>query len=200
MIPERQISGWIAHIGRINSALDWLSVCDNKGNELEVDIALEMWKNLTLQIRDARQTVFLMGNGASASMASHVSADLAKNAHVRTEVFSDLSLITAIANDLGYEEVFAEPLRRRISKDDMVVAISSSGQSPNILKACLEAIKLQGRVVTLSAMKPDNPLRYLGMFNFYVPAEIYGLAETCHTAILHYWIDLVSGENARYGL
>ena len=71
-------------------------------------------------------TLYLVGNGASASMASHMAADLDKNARVHTEVFTDPALITAIANDLDYTQVFSEPLRRRMSPGDMLVAISSS--------------------------------------------------------------------------
>lgn len=124
-------------------------------------------------------------------MASHVSADLAKNAHVHTEVFTDLSLITAIANDISFDEVFAEPLRRRMKTGDMLVAISSSGQSKNILQAVATAKELGGRTITLSAMKPENPLRRQGELNLYVSAQTYGLAETCHAAVLHYWIDTI---------
>src|SRR5208283_4921493 len=91
--------------------------------EGDADGAITLWVEKTLLVRTCRRTVFVIGNGASASMASHVAADLAKNAHVHTEVFSDLSLITAIANDMSYEEVFAEPLRRRMKDGDMPVAI-----------------------------------------------------------------------------
>jgi D-sedoheptulose 7-phosphate isomerase len=122
-------------------------------------------------------------------MASHISADLAKNAFLHTRVFTDLSLITAVANDLCYEEVYAEPLRRCLKPGDMVVAISSSGRSPNIIRAVEETANLGGLVITLSAMSPDNPLRTRGTYNFYVPAESYGLAETSHAAILHFWVD-----------
>jgi D-sedoheptulose 7-phosphate isomerase len=163
---------------------------DAKG--IPTDEAFGIWTDLTIQIREQKRTIFLIGNGASASMASHVAADLAKNGHVHTEVFSDLSLITAIANDLSYTEVFAEPLRRRMKPIDMLVAISSSGQSVNVLKAVEEARILGGAVVTLSAMKSDNALTSKGDLNFYVPASNYGLAETCHAAILHHWIDNIA--------
>jgi D-sedoheptulose 7-phosphate isomerase len=182
---------WMSHICGLKDDLGSLSVRNADGRELDVDSAFMIWKSLTLEIREARRTIFLIGNGASASMASHVSADLAKNAHVRTEVFSDLSLITAIANDLSYQEVFAEPLRRRMMGGDMLVAISSSGQSLNILRATEEVGRFGGSIITLSAMKPDNPLRKRGTLNFYAPAMSYGMAETCHAAILHYWIDLL---------
>jgi D-sedoheptulose 7-phosphate isomerase len=179
---------WVQYANDLNTLLRSLFVLTCDG-ERETDKAIAMWVEKTLDVRKKRKTVFLVGNGASASMASHVAADLAKNAHVHTEVFSDLSLLTAIANDMSYEEVFAEPLRRRMKDGDMLVAISSSGQSPNVLRAVREAKSLGGFVVTLSAMGPENTLRDLGHLNLFVPAITYGMAETCHAAILHYWID-----------
>jgi len=180
---------WLNHVKELNRIMNDLSVFKNDGAETSIDKAFLLWKKTTLSIREEKKTIFLIGNGASASMASHVAADLAKNAQVRTEVFSDLSLITALANDMGYENVFAEPLRRNMCTGDMLVAISSSGQSQNIIRAVEEAINIGGFVVTLSAMKRENKLISMGMLNFYVPADTYGNAETCHAAILHYWID-----------
>jgi len=182
---------WLDQIKQIDSILKSLSVTDKKGTLVDSDIAFQKWGDLTINIRKTNKTIFLIGNGASASMASHVAADLAKNAQIRTEVFSDLSLITAIANDISYEEVFAEPLKRRMTEGDMLVAISSSGQSPNVLRAVSEANKRYGFVITLSSMKQTNLLKDQGFLNYYVPSATYGLAETCHAAILHYWIDKV---------
>jgi D-sedoheptulose 7-phosphate isomerase len=139
--------------------------------------------------------MYFIGNGASASMASHYSADMAKNGHLHTQVFSDLSLITAISNDIGYEDVFSIPLERRAIKGDMLVAISSSGSSPNILKAVETALRIDLTVITLSAMAPDNPLRQMGSLNFYIPAGTYGHAETGHAAILHHIMDIVEKDS-----
>ena len=179
---------WVNYIENLDVLLRSMSVRIGDG-ELETDKAIALLVKQTMRVRENRRTVFLIGNGASASMASHVAADLAKNARLHTEVFSDLSLITAIANDMSYEEVFAEPLRRRMKEGDMLVAISSSGQSANVLRAVQEAKNIGGFVVTLSAMRPENTLRSRGHLNFYVPAGTYGIAETCHAAILHHWID-----------
>ena len=188
---------WRLKINEIEKCLQQLSVlrqgCEDN---IPVDDAFGIWIDMTIRIREEKRTIFLIGNGASASMASHVSADLAKNGHVHTEVFSDLSLITAIANDLSYDQVFAEPLRRRMKPGDMLVAISSSGQSANVLRAAEEARKWDGVVVTLSAMKKENSLSAKGDLNFHVPATTYGLAETCHAAILHHWIDKIVERNS----
>ena len=191
-----KMKNWFTHTDNLNDILKLLSIRDRFGANIDQDKAFDLWRDKTLMVRSYKRTVYFIGNGASASMASHVSADLAKNARMHTEVFSDLSLITAIANDMGYDEVFAEPLRRRMVEGDMLVAISSSGSSPNILRAVDEAVRMGGFVISLSAMNRDNELSSRGNLNFYVPASTYGTAETCHAAILHYWIDMVAAVKA----
>lgn len=183
---------WKNNITETSRILDALEVTDDTGAALDPDIAFGQLKADTQNIKDISRTIYFIGNGASASMASHVSADLEKNYHVKTEVFTDLSLITAIANDISYEEVFAEPLRRKMIEGDMLVSISSSGTSPNILKASRQAVEMGNSVITITGMAGDNPLRRLGKLNFYVPAATYGMAETCHTAILHFWVDIMT--------
>lgn len=182
---------WHEYIGELTAILHRLSVRDARGRDMSAEAGFCRWKAMTLHIRQRRGTIFMIGNGASASMASHLAADLAKNARLHTEVFSDLSLITAISNDMGYEHVFSEPLSRRARPGDMLVAISSSGRSPNILAAVRVARKCRLNIVTLSAMKAGNPLRKCGVLNVYVPAATYGFAESCHAAILHHWMDRV---------
>jgi len=158
--------------------------------EVDADTAFDELFDKALKARQNNAIIFLIGNGASASMASHVAADLGKNGSLRTMVLNDASLLTAVGNDIDFSEVFAEPLRRFGSKQDLLVAISSSGRSPNILNAIKTARAIGMSVVTFSAMDSDNPLRRLGDLNFYVPAGTYGHAESAHAALLHYWIDM----------
>jgi len=185
---------WNENIKKLERCLLNLSVTDKRGNVLNQQAAYEELVELTRNTKQNGNTVFLVGNGASSSMASHVAADLAKNAKIHTQVFTDLALITAVANDIAYSEVFAEPLKSRMKKNDMLIAISSSGASPNILRAAAQAKECGGQVITFSAMKTDNPLRTLGVLNFYIPAESYGMAENSHNVVLHYWIDLMTGD------
>lgn len=180
---------WNVTIGDIAHALRALSARDHQGNVLSHQEAFQLWCHWTLSLRHSGNTVYLVGNGASASMASHMAADLAKNAQVRTQVFTDAALITAIANDISYEDVYAAPLARYLRPGDMLVAISSSGDSPNVVKACRTAMDREAIVVTLSAMGERNRIRSMGNCNFWVPATTYGLAETCHAAVLHFWMD-----------
>lgn len=182
---------WAEHVRDVSQLLQSLSCRAQGGKELGPEDAFNRWRDLTVRLRENKQTIFLVGNGASASMASHMAADLAKNGHLHTEVFSDLSLITAISNDMSYEQVFSEPLSRRAKEGDMLVAISSSGKSPNVLRAVKVANDAKMTVVTLSGMGADNPLRASGTLNFYVAAQTYGYAESCHAVILHHWMDMV---------
>jgi D-sedoheptulose 7-phosphate isomerase len=177
-----------------NDLLDALSRIECTGNDsarLDVDIAFRQLHRQTKNLSKTHNNMFLIGNGASSSMASHIAADLCKNGHIATRCFTDASLLTALANDCGVEEMFAEPLRRQGSKEDMLVCISSSGESPNILNAVKQARKMGMYILTFSGMNEENSLRKLGDLNFYVPAKSYGFVETAHAALLHYWVDTI---------
>ncbi len=193
--PESTPLEWTQYINALATPLHEVSFRD-KGGDMDPAIGFERWTELAIQVREQARTIYLIGNGASAAMASHMAADLAKNARLHTQVFTDPSMITAISNDISYEEVFAEPLRRRATEGDMLVAISSSGSSPNILAAVREADTLGVCVVTLSSMNPGNPLRQMGTINVHVACPTYGLAESAHATILHFWMDLITASDS----
>ena len=157
------LTPWKTEIDKLSSILYKLSFSGYDGTENSPDEGFKIWQELTIDVREKKRSIYLIGNGASASMASHFAADLAKNGQLHTEVFSDLSLITAISNDIGYEWVFSEPLQRRAKKGDMLVAISSSGNSKNVLRAAEVARKIGLKIITLSAMSPSNHLRSKGI-------------------------------------
>lgn len=191
MNTNSNVCAWREHVTCLAGLLAGVSFRLAGGKEIGAAAGFRRWRSLTSALRRKRGTIFLIGNGASASMASHLAADLAKNAKVHTEVFSDLSLITAISNDMGYARVFSEPLACRAKKGDMLVAISSSGKSANILAAAAVAKRTKLSVVTLSAMAANNPLRRAGTLNIYVAGQTYGYAESCHAVVLHHWMDLM---------
>lgn len=177
------------YIDSLYDALKKIRVNARQERKLSVEEGLKIWCDLTLETQNSQKTVYLIGNGASASMASHMAADFTKNCECRSMAFNDVALMTAVSNDLSYEECFATPLRRFAGQNDLLVTISSSGNSPNILNAIQTARELELRVVTLSGMSPDNASRKLGDLNFYIPAQTYGLLEACHQALLHCWLD-----------
>jgi D-sedoheptulose 7-phosphate isomerase len=188
------MSAWKDFVADISGLLARTETHTHGGVRVDVEQAFAHWTAWAMNTRARRGSVYFAGNGASASMACHFSADLAKNGRVRTQVFTDPSLMTAVGNDVCYEAVFAEPLAWFGTEADLLVTISSSGNSPNIVKV-LETARQKGmRSVALSAMKPDNLSRTLADLSFYLPAHTYGLAETCHAAILHHWMDIMEAE------
>lgn len=133
--------------------------------------------------------IFFIGNGGSNSICSHMYEDYAKIGGYQTYTFSDAAMITCFANDYGYERAMAEWLKIYMSPGDLLVAISSSGNSPNILNAVEAAKNIQARIITLSGFKSDNKLQDKGEVNFYIESNSYGVVECFHQVILHSLLD-----------
>lgn len=165
-------------------------VSDISGAAIDMDAALDAWIEQAKTVSDKGGMVFFCGNGASASMAEHISHDCFQNADLQTYTVSEVSHITAISNDISFEDVFAFRISKMCTGGDMLVTISSSGNSPNIIKAIETARKKGMFIVTLSGKAAENKSRKLGDLNFYIPLETYGLVESAHAVLLHCWLDL----------
>lgn len=129
------------------------------------------------------KTIFV-GNGGSAAMASHLSVDLTKAAGMRAINFNEADLLTCFANDYGYENWVAKALEAYADSDDLVVLISSSGKSKNIINGVEQSRKMGLPVITLSGFKIGNPLRSLGDINLWCDSEAYNVVEMTH----HIWL------------
>lgn len=128
--------------------------------------------------------VILAGNGGSAAMASHVSVDFTKAASVRAVNFNEADLITCFANDYGYENWLSKALEAYADPHDLIVLISSSGQSMNMIKAA-EYCRSEGMpLITLSGFKESNPLKEKGQINLWVDSDHYNVVEMTH----HIWL------------
>jgi D-sedoheptulose 7-phosphate isomerase len=172
-----------------SASLRDLSVTAAGGSPLAVAEGFARWVQIAFDGRQQGRHLYLVGNGASAMIASHFAADACKNGGLSAMAFNDAALLTATANDVAFEEVFALPLRRLARAGDLLIAISSSGNSPNILRALETAKSMSIQIVTLTGMCVDNRARALGDLNFYVPARRYGWVECAHQLVLHYWLD-----------
>lgn len=177
------------YVDTVSRALKEMVVTDTDGKSLPREQGLSDWCTLTAEIKATGKTMFFTGNGASAMMAGHMAADASKNGGFRSLAFNDAALMTAVSNDIDYAESFAMPLGRFADPGDVLVTISSSGNSPNIVRAIEKAREIGLRVVTLSGMHPDNRSRALGDLNFYLPADTYGVVEAGHQVLLHCWLD-----------
>ena len=136
-------------------------------------------------------TIFAVGNGGSAATASHFACDLAKN--VRAEglppfravaLTDNMPLVTAWANDTSYARVFAEQLAALVRPGDVVVAISCSGESPNVLRAAETARELGAQVVALTG-RTGGKLAHLSDHAIRVPSDSIEQVEDAHMAIAH---------------
>ena len=150
-----------------------------------IDLAAALVYRQTQQ----QKKVIFIGNGGSAAVASHQAIDYWRNGGFPAISFNDGALLTCISNDFGYEQVFSKPIATFAQPGDVLFAISSSGQSANILAGTRQGNQTGCYVITLSAFKPDNPLRQLGDINFYVPTMAYGFAEITHLCICHCILD-----------
>jgi D-sedoheptulose 7-phosphate isomerase len=132
------------------------------------------------RVRDDGKKLIFAGNGASASISSHAATDFTRHAKVRTICFNDHNLITCFANDYGYENWVARALEAYADSGDVVVLISSSGRSPNIVNAARYARSNGFQVVSFTGFSPDNPLRHIGNLNFWLNSNTYNVIESTH--------------------
>jgi len=150
-----------------------------------VDVALlQQASDLIQRTHQHKGKIILVGNGGSAAMASHVAVDLTKAIGIRAINFNEADLITCLANDFGYEQWVVKALEYYADSADLVVLISSSGRSANILNAAKQAGKAGLNLITFSGFDHDNPLRKTGEINFWVDSRDYNVVEMTH----HIWL------------
>ncbi|MBT3250947.1 MAG: SIS domain-containing protein [Candidatus Marinimicrobia bacterium] len=154
-------------------------------------------KENLIRVSQNNKKVIIVGNGASSSIASHVSIDLTKGAGVRCVTFNEPNLLTCFGNDFGYEYWVEKAIQYYGDKDDVLIAVSSSGQSENILNGC-HAARKKGfdSIITLSGFNPDNPLRKLGDVNLWIHSENYNIIENVHQIWLLAVVELIIFESA----
>ena len=157
-------------------------------------VKLEILKNVFRTVREERVHVFFIGNGGSAAIAEHMTTDYLKNGHIRTLNLLAAPTLTCLSNDFGYEYVFSKQLEINASKGDLLVAISSSGNSQNIVNAVFEARKREMKVLTFSGFDSNNKISSLGDYNVHVPSFEYGIVESIHNLILQQILDEINME------
>ncbi len=182
------ITGYFSQLGALFSSVQ---VTDASGTPLELPQGIEDAISLIKKQNSQGKKIIFIGNGGSNSIASHMATDFLKNGGIKALAFTDPSLITCISNDLGYPAVFERPIEMLAEEGDVLVAISSSGRSENILRG-VEAARERGcEIITMSGFTSDNPLRKTGGLNFYVPSGSYGYVEITHLALCHCILDMI---------
>jgi len=165
----------------------------NNINQLLLDVDTDLINKSVKLIKKSKlnnNKVYIVGNGGSASIASHTSVDFAKVARVPSSTFNNSNLITCFSNDYGYENWVMEAIKSYAKKKDLIILISSSGTSKNMIIAAEYCNTNNVDLITFSGFGPDNPLSKLGKINFHVHSEDYNFIEMTHHIILVSIVDI----------
>lgn len=163
----------------------------NKGLDTINPKQLEEIVDIIVRACQVGANIFVAGNGGSSAISEHFTCDHMKSVYHDTKLFprfinltSNVSLITAIGNDIGYNSIFSEQLSYLGKENDVLIVISSSGNSPNIVKAIETANKKGIITVALTGFK-GGKAKELAKYGIHIPVDNYGISEDCHQIIMH---------------
>lgn len=146
---------------------------------------------LLVEASKGGRTIFSCGNGGSAAIANHLVCDCLKGVRAGSSLMprvqslsSNVELITALVNDFGVEHMFAFPLESLAQPGDVLISISSSGSSPNIIKALEKARSMGLKTIAMSGFSGGDSVR-LADVSLHVSAENYGVIEDTHQSLMH---------------
>ena len=158
-------------------------------NNLEKLIKIE---NLILKAKKNKKKIIIFGNGGSAAIASHFTIDCINKIKMKCINFSDASILTCFSNDYGYENWVKKSLEQFVDKGDLVILISSSGESKNMLLGCKFLKKKKIKSITFTGFKENNSLRKNGDINIWIDSKIYNFIENSHQLLLLSLTDSIS--------
>jgi D-sedoheptulose 7-phosphate isomerase len=187
MISAEAVRGYFA---TLDLAFTTVEVTDGSGTRLDQQAGLASAAQAVRRASAATKTIFVIGNGGSAGIASQVTYAFTHFKGVAALCLNDPSALTGIGADHGYDQVFSRQLAAYGRSGDYLIAISSSGQSSNILNAVSVARANGLGILTMSGFKPENPLRRTGDLNLYVDSRDYGFVEVSHLALCHAVLDV----------
>jgi D-sedoheptulose 7-phosphate isomerase len=185
------------YISQFSDVLERMIITNNRFEVSGNDNAVDKITDEILKVKKNNGTVYLVGNGGSSAIVSHASIDLLNTCKVKAVPITDNSQITCFANDYGYENVYSKPLEVLLNSNDLLIAISSSGKSVNIINAVNVATSKNCFALTLSGFLAENPLRKIGTQNIWIESSDYGIVEIGHALILHHITDIVT-EKSRF--
>ena len=172
---------------------DFKNLLDSNNNEIKKKIIT--LKKILINTQKNKKKIIIFGNGGSASIASHFSVDLTKNAKIRCVNCNEADLITCFSNDYGYEHWIEMAINYFGDKNDVLIVISSSGKSKNIINACTAAKKNKfSKIITLTGHSIKNPIKKLGNINLWVNSKAYNKIENIHQFWLLSLVDLIVGK------
>ena len=152
-------------------------------------------RDILVEAKNNNKKVMIFGNGGSSAIASHFSVDLTKNANIRCVNYNEADLITCFSNDYGYDRWVEKAIDFYSDNQDVLILISSSGKSKNMLNACKSAREKKiAKIITFTGHDINNPLSKLGDINFWIDSKAYNFVENTHQVWLLTIVDLVIGK------
>jgi D-sedoheptulose 7-phosphate isomerase len=139
--------------------------------------------------------IILAGNGGSAGIVAHAAVDFTKQAKIPATTFNEPGLITAFSNDYGYELWVQKAFEFYAQPHDVLILVSVSGMSKNLVNAANYALKKGHKVITFTGKKNTNTLRQLGDINFWVNSSAYNIVEGLHMIWLTTIVDMIIGKS-----
>ena len=164
-------------------------------NSGEIKKKLINLKKIFIITKKNRKKILIFGNGGSAAIASHFSVDLTKNANIRCTNYNESDLITCFSNDFGYERWVEMAVKYYGNKGDVLIVISSSGKSKNMINGCVAAKKKKfSKIITLTGHSINNHVKKLGDINLWINSKAYNYVENIHQFWLLSLVDLIIGK------
>ena len=167
----------------------YLTIQENLIRNIKVNSIVNIYKSLAKTSK--KNKVFVFGNGGSAAVASHFALDLTNNSHIRCLTFPDMPMMTCLSNDYGYENFISKYLDMYGDKGDVLILISSSGNSKNVVNAYKKAHKLKFRdIFTFTGFNKNSSLSRISKNNIWIDSKNYNQVENLHQICLLSIVDL----------
>src|SRR5438105_1934958 len=169
-----------------------------------LDDIVQMARMITIALRKGGKVVFF-GNGGSAADAQHIAAELVgkfkrmRPALRASALTTNTSILTAIGNDIGFDEIFSRQVQATLEPDDVAVGISTSGRSPNVIKGIQEAKRIGAKTIALTG-SAGKQLSSLCDHKVIVPSDDTQRIQECHIMIGHIVCELIEGSPAVTGI
>lgn len=174
-----------SRIEKFSQIIRLTKITNSQKQDCDLEVEIVSLKTRLLYLQNNHQNLYIVGNGGSAGVAAHAVTDFFNVAKICAMTLHESSLLTCMANDFGYENAVARMLSQLLNPGDIVMVISSSGNSMNMRNAATVANEKGAYVVTLTGFLADNPLRSLGHMNIWLDSDDYGFVEVGHQFILH---------------
>jgi len=185
---------YMQHLEEFRNVLSKTKISIKNKQVHSFELGLDLIVEKLVQIREEKRNLYVIGNGGSAGIAAHAVTDFANVCKLKASTLHESSLLTCMANDYGYENALARMLDLVINPGDVLIAISSSGKSANIVNATARAKSKGAYSITLTGFASSNPVREAGDLSIWVDSNDYGLIEVGHQFILHHISDRIGAE------